>query len=490
MLYEHDRDRYSRYFTDTLPIFEPTRHKATGTTEALVGDIERMLGAAGPSLLPDVAKPGIERALRERDGRAVTSALFSPYLDAQPPVISGEVRRVISSCYTTQYQQVEGADIATGLSGFSYFDAAFPRGFPNFDLGVLSKTLRQLGLGKYLDRRAADEMAFWESVLGSSRAEGLALAGAVQQLINFARQAEFAAGPSRGAARTLADRIGGWVESARENEPQSGRDLVNAVLLAAAAIAQATEELGALEFHEGIDVLVVVATDIEEEALRAAITARSRPASVEIRPRAVVRHMGRYRRGTAAFVRCRIGGHSLGGALDVTRDAIDELSPTSVVMVGIAFGVDEQTQPIGSVLISEAVIDYESKKVKRGRWDKHIVEQRSEPGPADPHLVDAFRALGAGRSSRTQVGPLLSDHTLVDDLAFRNALVDRFPAAIGGEMEGYGIYVAAAGRNTPWVLVKAVCDWGDGKKSFEKDARQRLAAREAVERLFEYLDAP
>ena len=57
------------------------------------------------------------------------------------------------------------------------------------------------------------------------------------------------------------------------------------------------------------------------------------------------------------------------------------------------------------------------------------------------------------------------------------------PEAIGGEMEGAGVY-AAAGK-TDWILVKAICDWADGTKHVDKEARQKAAATNAAELVVE-----
>ena len=61
------------------------------------------------------------------------------------------------------------------------------------------------------------------------------------------------------------------------------------------------------------------------------------------------------------------------------------------------------------------------------------------------------------------------------------------PKAVGGEMEGAGVYAAASRENTAWVVVKAICDWGDGKKS--KDY-QELAARNAAAVIRAMLEEP
>ena len=75
------------------------------------------------------------------------------------------------------------------------------------------------------------------------------------------------------------------------------------------------------------------------------------------------------------------------------------------------------------------------------------------------------------------MGPILPGEKLVDDAAFKAALLHDHPQAIGGHMEGVGLAAAAVRNGVPWILVKAICDWGDGKK----DAKhQPLAAAAAV----------
>ncbi|MFB3154300.1 MAG: NB-ARC domain-containing protein, partial [Candidatus Acidiferrales bacterium] len=54
------------------------------------------------------------------------------------------------------------------------------------------------------------------------------------------------------------------------------------------------------------------------------------------------------------------------------------------------------------------------------------------------------------------------------------------PEAIGGEMEGAGLYVSCHDENVDWILVKAICDWADGHKAEDKKARQQTAAHNAA----------
>src|SRR5262249_36878169 len=80
-------------------------------------------------------------------------------------------------------------------------------------------------------------------------------------------------------------------------------------------------------------------------------------------------------------------------------------------------------------------------------------------------------------TAAVRIGPILSGEKLVDDPEFKTSLFRTFPQAIGGEMGGGGLCAAAIRSSIPWILVKAICDWGDGKKDKK---HQPLAAAAAV----------
>jgi nucleoside phosphorylase len=83
---------------------------------------------------------------------------------------------------------------------------------------------------------------------------------------------------------------------------------------------------------------------------------------------------------------------------------------------------------------------------------------------------------------------LLSGNKLVDNVDYRRQLTALAPDAIGGEMEGFGVYSAAARKNVDWVVVKAICDWADGRKRVRKKARQTEAATRSAEAVLHTLE--
>lgn len=82
-----------------------------------------------------------------------------------------------------------------------------------------------------------------------------------------------------------------------------------------------------------------------------------------------------------------------------------------------------------------------------------------------------------GTVAGAKPGQILSGEKLVDSMEFKQQLLKKYPEAIGGEMEGAGLYAAAERAKVEWIIVKAICDWGDGNK---KKIYQNLAAAAAV----------
>jgi len=76
-----------------------------------------------------------------------------------------------------------------------------------------------------------------------------------------------------------------------------------------------------------------------------------------------------------------------------------------------------------------------------------------------------------------EFGLILSGEKLIADQTFRDQLIKLEPESIGGDMEGAGLYIAAVDAKVDWILVKAICDWADGKKN---DDAQQLAACNAA----------
>jgi nucleoside phosphorylase len=181
------------------------------------------------------------------------------------------------------------------------------------------------------------------------------------------------------------------------------------------------------------------------------------------------------------MVRSEMGAGGPSGSILTVSEGITELSPSSVIMVGIAFGVDPDKQQIGDILVSKQMLPYELQRIGTGTDDELVIIPRGDRPSASPRLLDRFRdAELRWDGPKVRFGLVLSGEKLVDNLDFRNQLCKLGPEAIGGEMEGAGLYAAASLHKVDWILVKAVCDWADGKKHENKGQRQEEAARNAA----------
>lgn len=239
-----------------------------------------------------------------------------------------------------------------------------------------------------------------------------------------------------------------------------------------------------------IDLLLVVATDIEQAALVDAwklFTNRSESPRILHGKRRSYEDLGVISGARVAVVQTRMGTATVGGSLSTTHAAIDELNPRYVIMVGIAFGVDPDKQPIGTVLVARQVHPYQVQRVGTRPDGTQVVLKRGDKATASPDVLSRLQV--ANRQRPATFGLLLSGESLVDNHDYREELRSFEPEALGGEMEGGGIYVAATEARIGWCIVKAVCDWADGNKAQDKDERQRTAARNAAEYVLRAVDA-
>ncbi|NES18058.1 MAG: hypothetical protein F6K41_03815 [Symploca sp. SIO3E6] len=229
------------------------------------------------------------------------------------------------------------------------------------------------------------------------------------------------------------------------------------------------------------DFVIVTATPIE---LKAVVRLLEQDVDEDFFPCRVYTSSGKYYLGKfghykTVVTQCRMGTRDERAAGFVTQKALEIWKPKAVIMVGIAFGKSSIEQEIGDVLVATEIIDYD---VNRIGLDG-ITDRGSRP-PSNRSLLGLFEQAYEwefyrpdGSPCNLISGPVLSGDKLVDNPEFKTNLFKRFPHAKGGEMEGIGFCSAANSLKTPWILIKSICDWADGKKS---DKHQPLAAAAAA----------
>lgn len=230
--------------------------------------------------------------------------------------------------------------------------------------------------------------------------------------------------------------------------------------------------------------LLVCATKVESKAILDVFQSASNkpPEPISIADR-MYHNLGLIDNTTVFMMQCEMGSVGLGSSLMTISKGINALSPDAVIMVGIAFGVNKKKQSIGDVLVSQQLMLYELQRVGTTKDNaQQLLIPRGDRPHASPWLLDRFRNAEAYWDDRFRVsfGLILSGEKLVDNVDFREQLKQFEPEAIGGEMEGAGLFSACQDAKVDWILVKAICDWADGHKKRNKSENQRVAAYNAA----------
>jgi nucleoside phosphorylase len=232
--------------------------------------------------------------------------------------------------------------------------------------------------------------------------------------------------------------------------------------------------------HEA-DILIVTVTKVETSAAIAAFKEangfKEQGEWIGNRP---YYNLGQVGSARVFLTQSEMGSSGLDGSLLTVRKGIEALSPLAVIMVGIAFGRDENTQTIGDILVAKQLRPYDLRKIGQDG----TIFWRGDKAPASTMLLSLFRTAeqnwNVSNTSKVHFGTVLSGETLIDNKEYRDLLFDGEPEADGGEMEGTGLYTACHDQKVDWILVKGICDWADGNKSQDKKSRQKMAASNAA----------
>lgn len=242
-----------------------------------------------------------------------------------------------------------------------------------------------------------------------------------------------------------------------------------------------TREYQDVKKHEieaqSINILIVSTTDVETKAFHAEM------------PKTISRvicgdytyYIGKVGQYDICNVQCQqMGSLNPGGSTLTIAAALKEWpSIKAVIMMGICFGVDEGKQQIGDVIVSSAIKNYETRRI----GEKEEIP-RGNTYTSDKCLCNAFNNLKLSwqnigidnKEKNLTTGLYISGEQLVDNKEVRDKLLSETPEAKAGEMEGNGLVAACVSERIAWILVKAICDFADGKKGEDKKNRQAIAA--------------
>lgn len=208
-------------------------------------------------------------------------------------------------------------------------------------------------------------------------------------------------------------------------------------------------------------VLLLTVTDTERDAVLRAI----RPLTGQRPERSFIGNIATFDLGiigrtTLGLAQCsRQGAGGPGGAQATTTEVIRQWQPDLIIMSGICYGLREDWTPpqqLADVIVATAIHDLDH-RIEYGDRTELLGDRVSTRSA----VVQRLRAASTDwETARVWFGLLLSSQVLVDSEAYRNRLKAEHSRALGGEMEAQGLYAAAADADVPWIVVKAVSDWG------------------------------
>ncbi|HSN98507.1 MAG TPA: hypothetical protein VLS89_09415 [Candidatus Nanopelagicales bacterium] len=235
----------------------------------------------------------------------------------------------------------------------------------------------------------------------------------------------------------------------------------------------------------GYDYILFVVTETEREQMRAAVEARGRPFTTR------QGLMGDYDDlGIVGFSRLCVAQIDEGalrhrGSASQAIRWMDWAGARGVIAVGMAFGIDRETQRHGDVLVSTHVLPYDQRTIK----SKDEIPLTEYP---KVHALPASRGLlkildreierSSSRAFGVHRGALLSGAAKIHSRTFRahlfRALASRGQPIVGGEMEGAGLLGVA--EQAAWLLVKGIVDFADEARDDEFKIHREGACRNAA----------
>lgn len=255
------------------------------------------------------------------------------------------------------------------------------------------------------------------------------------------------------------------------------------------------DEIKKLKKHT--KVLIMTFNDREKKALLHIM--KPWPNEQEIFQGPISKHtyrFGQFGNYHAVHVQVQMGQDERSSTRNIIGTAISELKPKIILLLGVAFGFDNKNHRFGDILVAQKIQPYEySKKERLGNTSYRGTLRECGQTLEDRltnHIWSHYWIEGIeGKKVQTLPGLVLSGNKLVNNKKFKDGLYKAFKhlSPIGGEMEGSAGYSAVdyIDRNIEIVLVKGICDWGDGNKN---DDAQPFAAFTAISLVDHILSQP
>lgn len=157
-----------------------------------------------------------------------------------------------------------------------------------------------------------------------------------------------------------------------------------------------------------------------------------------------------------------------------------------VILVGVAYG--REKYKFGDVLVSKAICGVVNPKFKGEKIIPRSAGSSCVPTSdklsiftRNLHAWNGFTCVQSGRKSAVYAGDIVSVAWLISSSEIRDGLLNNFPDAVGGEMEGLTLLEIQKEYELTFevIIIKAVADYADEKKQ-EGKKWQYTAAKAAA----------
>ncbi|WP_328458412.1 5'-methylthioadenosine/S-adenosylhomocysteine nucleosidase family protein [Amycolatopsis sp. NBC_00438] len=220
--------------------------------------------------------------------------------------------------------------------------------------------------------------------------------------------------------------------------------------------------------HVHTRLLIVTVTETERDAVITAfedyVRADATPSFTHKVPKIRLGEIA----GTEIFlIQAAIAG-AIGAATvsSVVADAIRDLKPHCAIIAGICYGLKPAEQKLGDVLVSSVIRDLDYGKFEEVAGNLRLRDrgERVAPSPA-LHLASLAAQRGWQLESgiRVRFGEMLSWNKVINSGLVVEALRERYPDAIGGDMEGSAFHAAVRWAGIEGIVIKSICDWAESK---------------------------
>ncbi len=236
------------------------------------------------------------------------------------------------------------------------------------------------------------------------------------------------------------------------------------------------------------DLLILVATKTEEEQLELVTRELGLPFQRRNAGGLVGEYLsiGQVGDFLVNAVRSNMGPLSHGGSASRGILCQQTTDATALVQLGMAFGVDRNRQKIGDVLVSTAVLPYDTRDVRTENGNYVFDYKRVRRHSAKPSLVSLFRQEDRRGKFEHQVhvGELLSGAARVFSRYYLAELMTQVPGVkdgiVGGEMEGVGLLSVSPRKDPLWIVIKGICDFADEHRDDEIIENWPVACRNSA----------